>query len=118
MKKILKGAVIAFIFTIISLTIFASLLVYTNMSEHLIQPVIIGVTAISILFGSFIANKRENKNGIITGIIISIIYIGLIYLISSAIKGGDFRLNMGAVIMILVGMFCGAVGGILGVNIK
>lgn len=115
--KILKGVGISFSFTLICLTIFSALLTYTSLSESLIQPVVISVTGISILVGSFFATKKVGKNGIIKGIAVGLIYILLIYLISSILNGGNFALTMGSVIMILIGILCGAIGGIIGVNI-
>ncbi len=48
-KNIGKGIGIAFISTIVFLLIFAIILTYTKVSENTITPVIIIVTAISIL---------------------------------------------------------------------
>ena len=115
--KILKGVGISFSFTLICLTIFSALLTYTNLSENLIQPVVIAVTGISILAGSFFATRKVGKNGIIKGIGVGLIYILLIYVISSIVNGGNFTLTIGSVIMILIGILCGAIGGIIGVNI-
>lgn len=114
--KILKGVGISFAFTLICLTIFSALLTYTSLSESLIQPVVISVTGISILAGSFFATRKVGKNGIIKGIAVGLIYILLIYLTSS-IAGGNFALTIGSMIMILIGILCGAIGGIIGVNI-
>ena len=47
--SVLKGTIISFLTTIIALTIFATFLTYTNLSENKIKPVIITVTGISIL---------------------------------------------------------------------
>ena len=49
-KNIFKGVVISLILTIILLFIFSLILAYTNVNENTITPVIIVVTAISILF--------------------------------------------------------------------
>ena len=117
LTKILKGVGISFSFTLICLTIFSALLTYTNLSENLIQPVVIAVTGISILAGSFFTTRKVGKNGIIKGIGVGIIYILLIYAISSIVNGGNFTLTIGSVIMILIGILCGAIGGIIGVNI-
>lgn len=115
--KILKGVGISFAFTLICLTIFSGLLTYTNLSESLIQPVVISVTGISIFIGSFFATRKVGKNGIIKGISVGLIYILLIYIISSVVNGGNFALTIGSIIMILIGILCGAIGGIIGVNI-
>ena len=115
--KIIKGVGISFAFTLICLTIFSGLLTYTNLSESLIQPVVISVTGISIFIGSFFATRKVGKNGIIKGISVGLIYILLIYIISSVVNGGNFALTIGSIIMILIGILCGAIGGIIGVNI-
>ena len=115
--KIIKGVGISILFTLICLTIFSALLTYTNLSENLIQPVVISVTGISILAGSFFATRKVGKNGIIKGIAVGLIYILLIYLTSSIVNGGSFSLTIGSIIMILIGILCEAIGGIIGVNI-
>ena len=94
--NIFKGVGISVLFTIIALSIFACLLVFTNVSESLIQPVIIVVTGISILVGSFFANRKKGKNGIINGITIGVIYILVLYIISSVVNEGEFSLNLGS----------------------
>ncbi len=117
LKTIVKGVGISIICTILALTIFSLLLVNTNLSENLIQPVVISVTGISLLIGSFITNKKMKKNGIINGCTIGFFYIMIIYIISSIVNNMNFSVNIGSIIMILVGLICGAVGGIMGVNI-
>ena len=115
--KIIKGVGISILFTLICLTIFSTLLTYTNLSESLIQPVVISVTGISILVGSFFATRKINKNGIIKGIAVGLIYILLIYVISSVVNGGNFALTIGSLVMIFISILCGAIGGIIGINI-
>ncbi len=115
--KIIKGVGISIIFTLICLTIFSALLTYTNLSESLIQPVVISVTGISIFVGSFFATRKVKKNGIIKGIAVGLIYIILIYLISSVVNNANFALNIGSIVMMVIGILCGAIGGIIGVNV-
>lgn len=115
--NILKGVIISLLFTVVCLFIFSCLLVYTNISENLMQPVVIVVTGISILIGSSIGNRTIDKNGILNGAIVGVVYILCIYLISSIING-NFLFNMQSLIMIATGVIAGAVGGIIGVNIK
>lgn len=78
-KSILKGIAIAMALTIILLIIFSAILAYTNISENTITPVIIVITAISILLGSSIGNMKIKKNGILNGGLIGrIIYTNII----------------------------------------
>lgn len=115
--KIIKGVGISVVFTIVCLTVFSALLTYTNLSENLIQPVVISITGISVLVGSFFVTRKMSKNGIIKGISVGFMYILLIYLISSVVNNVNFSLSMGSIVMIIVGILCGAIGGIIGVNV-
>lgn len=114
-KKILAGSVISIIVTIIGLVIFASLLSYTSISESTIPTVTIIITAISILIGSSLSMYTVKKNGIINGAIIGLIYISVIYILSSLIEG-TFSLNTYSIVMIIGSVLAGALGGIIGVN--
>lgn len=115
--SIIKGTLISFLVTIITLTIFSVLLVYTDLSEDTIKPVIITVTGISILMGSSIETRNLRRNGLITGGGIGAIYILVIFCISS-IMNSSFLLSLNSVIMICVGIVGGILGGIIGVNKK
>lgn len=114
---ILKGSVISLITTIILLFILSAVLTYTNISENIISPVIIVITAISILFGSQITTRKIKKNGILNGGIIGVIYIITLYLLSSIISG-NFAVNTYSIVMIITSMVAGMFGGVIGVNIK
>lgn len=115
--NIAKGVGISLLTTFILLLIFASLLTYTEISETIMNPVIIVVTAISILIGSSMGNIKIKKNGLVNGALIGGIYIATIYLISS-ILNWKFSLEIQSIIMIAVGMIFGILGGIIGVNKK
>ena len=115
--NVFKGVLISIIFTIVSLTIFALLLVNTDMSENLIQPVIIGVTGVSIMLGSCMINKKRKKRGILNGCVIGVLYICILYLASSVANEMNFSMNLRTIGMATVGIIGGAVGGIIGVNL-
>ena len=106
--SIIKGIIISFLFTVISLIIFSILLTYTSLSEDTIKPVIITLTGISILIGSSIGTRKLKKNGLLNGAIIGASYIILLYLISSIISS-NFSLSIVSLIMIIAGL----IGGIL-----
>jgi len=115
--RILKGSAISIAVSLVLLIIFAALLTYTNINENTMPTVIIIVTALSILIGSEITTSKIKKNGILNGALVGIIYILLIYLISSIITG-NFSLNNYAIIMIVTSVLIGGLGGIIGVNRK
>ena len=113
--QILKGIGISLITTLVFLVIFALILTYTQVEEKTINPVIVVITALSILIGSSIVNIKIKKNGLINGAIIGGAYMLIIYLIST-ILNWKFGLNAQSIIMIVVGVIFGILGGILGVN--
>ena len=116
-KNIVKGVVIALLTTFILLIIFSIILTYTNTEEKVINPVIMLITAISILIGSSLANIKIKKNGLLNGGIVGGIYILMIYLISSLLNW-KFSLNIQSIIMIATATIFGVLGGIIGVNKK
>lgn len=87
---IVKGIVIAYFITLLLLFIFSILLTYTNISESTTAPVILVITAISILIGSSIGSSKIRKNGLINGGIVGFSYIILLYIISSFTRCGIF----------------------------
>ena len=97
--NIIRGVIISFLFTALSLLIYSFVLVYTDISENTIEVVITVITGISILIGSSIGNIKSNKNGILNGALIGGIYIILLYLISSVV-GSKFNLNLQSIILI------------------
>ena len=115
--NIIKGTTIAIIITLIGLLIFATVLTYTEVGEETIKPVIIVITAISILIGSGISTRKIKKMGLINGGIVGLIYILLIY-IASSITGSGFSLNMYSAMMLVASVIAGILGGIIGVNMK
>ena len=115
LKNIMKGVLVALITTILLLLIFSIILTYTNIEENVINPVIMIITAISILIGSSISSMKIGKNGLLNGGIIGGFYILIIYTISS-ILNWEFGLNLQAIILIIVGIVFGILGGIIGVN--
>lgn len=113
--KVIKGSVISFFISVILLFIFASLLVYTNIQETTIKPVVIIISIVSILIGSSLSSIKIKKNGIINGALVGLIYILTLYILSS-ISFIGFNLNIYSIIMIIGAILSGMIGGIIGVN--
>lgn len=113
--NILKGVFISLLATLIFLIIFSIILTYSNVKEDVINPVIIVITAISILIGSSISSIKIGKNGLLNGGITGGTYIVIIYTISS-ILNWEFGLDFQSIIFIIVGILFGIIGGIIGVN--
>lgn len=114
--RVVKGSGFAIVISLILLLIYASLLTSTNISETTMTPVVITISGISILIGSSISSFKIKKQGMLNGALVGLIYMILIYLLSSILLAG-FTLNMQSIIMIIVGALAGMIGGIIGVNL-
>lgn len=115
--RIIKGSSVSVGITILALFLFACLLTFTNIQENTIVPVVIVISAISILIGSTICTRKVNKNGMLQGAVVGFLYIFTIYLLSS-ITGSGFGLTLDSIIMIIASMLAGLVGGVIGVNMR
>lgn len=114
-KSIIKGSFFTFAFTYLLVVIYSFVLAYTNVPDTTIPTVVIGITMFSIFLSTIIFCRQIGSNGLVNGTIISLIYIGSIYLISSLTKVG-FTLDKYSIIMIITAMISGMIGGIIGVN--
>ncbi len=117
MMRVVKGSIVAIILTLALLFVFAMLLTYTSIQENTIQPVVIVITAISLLIGSSISTLKIKKYGLINGAAVGLIYIITIYLLSS-LTGTGFSMNLNAIIMMAAAIIAGMIGGIIGVNLS
>ena len=115
--KVAKGGIIAILITLLFLSIYAVLLSTTDISETTIVPVVLVITGISILIGSSMSTVSIKNKGMINGFLVGLIYIIVLYIISSLMLVG-FELNSNSIIMILIGAVTGMIGGVIGVNLK
>ena len=113
--SIVKGFLISIILSILFIFVYAVILANTNIQENTIKPVIITITSISILIGSSISSMKIKNKGLINGMCVSLLYFGAFYFLSSITVCG-FGLSINTIIMFGIGVFMGAIGGIIGVN--
>ena len=113
--SIFTGLIVSVIISIFSFFILTVILANTSINENIIPVNIIIISCISILIGGFICSRKKSKNGIINGGLVGMIYIAIIYFLSSIILNG-FELNIYSILMIVGVIFCGMFGGVIGVN--
>ena len=113
---IIKGSGIAIIITVISLLILSFALAYTNLSEGMATPIIIGIIVVSIIIGSMITSQKAKKKGLLNGGAVGIIYMVTIYFIASIVLK-DFSFNLYTILAITFAIAAGIIGGIIGVNL-
>lgn len=115
LMTIIKGLAISVIFSLVAIFIFAVIISYTNFSENGVAPVMIGIVGFSILIGTAVSTWKLTKNGILNGGLVGLLYMLILYLVSSSL-GTGFALNTNAIIMMILGIIAGMMGGIIGVN--
>lgn len=115
MKVFLKNLLLSILISIVLIVILSLLMSNTNISDNLLNPIIIGIVAFSLLIGAFNMSRSKKEKGIIFGSLLGIAYVLILY-ITSSIALMDFSLSISSLFFILLGILGGAVGGILGVN--
>ncbi len=101
LKIFLKSFLIEIIISILGMFILALILSKTNVSDNIMGNTIIGISCFSIILGGLICSRKLEMKGIVSGGIEGIIYMIILYLISSIVSG-NFSLGIQGIIMILL----------------
>ena len=117
LKNIFWGLISSTILTIIFILIFSLILTKTNINESYINIVIMIIFGVCILVGTTISTRKIEKNGALIGATMALLYIIVLYIISSLLLH-DFSLNINSIWMIISAIMLGSIGGIIGVNIN
>ena len=117
MKLFFKETIFSVLLSILLIFALSIVISKTTVSENVIIPGIIVISSFSIMFGSIRVSRKRERNGMVNGTILGLIYMGSMYIISSIILK-DFSITANSIIMVTFGIICGGIGGILGVNFK
>ncbi len=111
-----KAVLFALGFTLVVFFVFALLLTYTNLSESTI-PLIGTMTAVlgMMIAGGVFARTKKNR-GYLNGGLTGVFYALLLYVLSILISGGSGS-SAYVFVLLAIGLFGGAFGGILGINV-
>ena len=115
--NIIKGSIVSVIITCILLLVLACILTYTNTSERMIEPAMMIILGMSVIMGSIISTKYIKRNGFLNGALVGIMYVANIYIISS-IYTSSITVSGKLINVLLLSIFVGILGGIVGVNIN
>ena len=112
-----KGVMLASILTFVIFALFSVVLSYTPLPESAIPYIVFVTQGICSLIAGFIPAKKAGVKGLITGSLSALLYMLILWLISSLLSDG-FYVNSHVLTMFLVSLIFGALGGITGVNFK
>lgn len=88
-----------------------------DMSSGMVDIFITAITGISVLFCGLMAAKGVGRGGLLNGIVAGVLYTALLYAIGGIITG-SLGFNVATVTALLIGIICGGIGGVIGVNMK
>lgn len=115
--SLLKGSLIALCTSLIGILIFAFILKFTNISDGVIGPVNQVIKGASVLLGVFIGLKKKKDMGLVSGLLIGLIYTMVAFVVFSILDGG-FHFDRTLLNDVLFGGIMGSICGIICVNIK
>ena len=113
----LKTVAISHIISLVLLFFAAILATFNSMSNTGISVLANIVTALGTVFAGFSAGRHFSGKGLLFGAGCGAIYTVILCIIGNIISGS---INFGASFLtaLLIGVLCGAVGGIAGINTK
>ena len=115
--SVAKGVMVAVCISLVLVLLFAFLLKFTNIPESTIKPVNQVIKGLSILMGVFVGLKRKKELGLVSGLLIGLIYTIVAFLVFSCL-GGVFAFDLTLLTDLLFGAVMGAICGIICVNLK
>lgn len=114
---IVKGVFTGLCVSLIGILIFAFVLRFTSISDKVIAPVNQVIKGVSIFFAVFVAMKKYRQNGLLTGLLIGLLFTVIAFLVFSILDGG-FVFDRTLLNDIIFGSVIGAICGIICVNLK
>ena len=115
--NVLKGSLIALAISMAGILVFAFFIKYVAVPTSAIKPVNQVIKGISLLVGCFVALKKADKMGLVSGLLIGLCYTVLAFLVFS-ILDGNFEFSRTLVNDLLFGGIIGAICGIISVNFR
>lgn len=115
-KTILISVAFSYLVTFLFILIYSAILVHTNVSENTIPTCLFIIGMISVFISSSFAVIKIKKNGLKNGGIVGLLYVFILYLLSSIYSTG-FTLTKYSIATIIFYILLGMLGGIIGVNL-
>ncbi len=114
---ILKGVVAGLCVALVGILIFAFLLRFTSIPDSVISPVNQVIKGVSIFFGVFFGMKKHKNMGLLSGLLIGVLFTITAFLVFSILDGA-FVFDKTFLSDIIFGGILGAICGIICVNLK
>ncbi len=103
--------------TIALIFLASAVAVFCTLPEAAVSLIVSLITYVCIGICGFRAARHSGANGLLSGTVAGLIYVAVLYLVSSIAFGG-LNLTLSAGLTALVCILCGAIGGIIGINTR
>lgn len=115
--SILKGVLVGLCVSLVGILLFAFILRFTSISDTIIAPVNQVIKGVSIFLGVFVGLKKHKEMGLLSGLLIGLLFTIFAFLVFS-ILDGHFTFDRTFLNDIVFGCVIGAICGIICVNLK
>lgn len=114
-----EGLLRGFILTLIMLLIYAAVMCFTETGDKADSVYYMITTLVSIMYGVMYAVKKMQKKGWLVGIIISVLYMAVLYIIFLIGNKEQMQsiMNKGSCIRFILAAGVGILSGMLGINL-
>jgi len=113
--QFLKGTVIAIIFSLLSVLIFAFIIKVFSLPIKSVKPIVTTLKILAVALGVLLSVRGEK--GLLKGALLGVIIIFTAFILFSII-GGGFEFSLNFLWELLLGAGVGAISGIFAVNLK
>lgn len=113
----IKTVLIAYCISVALLFLVAVLAAFQAFSDRAIAIGANLVTAVGVLLCGFMSGRHFSSKGLVFGALSGVIYSGILCIIG-ALASKTPTFGTSAVTALTIGLICGAVGGIVGINTK
>lgn len=116
-KNYLVSILLTFVISVLLMSAFSLLITFVDISSALRNIFLAGISIFSAFLSGFFASRKTNRLGYLTGIIASVLYWGILLLVSFALGYASFSLSH-IFKTLLKAIPFGILGGIMGINSK
>lgn len=114
--KVGKGALRSTVITIALLIILTIVMSLKDLSPQIISVYYLLVTCASIIYGSIYAAKKNNKKGWLVGLLVSVLYMVILYVLRFVFQHDD-SITSKDFIRLALALLVGTLSGMLGINL-
>lgn len=116
-RGLLKALLLAMGLTLLIFLVSSLLLAYTGIPESAVPFITVITVVISVGTAGAVYARAIGRRGYLSGAAAGILYVLVLYLLSLLMAGG-FHFSLYIPILAAIGLFGGAFGGIIGINLS